>query len=99
MEILYAYDHHIAHQNAVNILSSVMGVKVSQMKEKLDKETREEVNVRRQKIRTDNFKPTDLKRLINNPEEQIEEMRKLIAPKHPEIKGEDLGSAGQEGMF
>ena len=98
INLIAAFDQHIARQNAVNILTSLEGLKVKHMKESLHPEMKEEVEVQRKKMRVENFKPTDLKRLIANPEEQIEEMKKLVVPSRPPIDKGDVEDA-QESLF
>jgi len=90
VNLLASYDQHISQRNAVDILSSISWVKVSQAKEILDSDMLEEIELKKKKMRIENFKPTDLKRLISNPEEQIEEMKKLVVAKKSKISKGDL---------
>ncbi|MBT4936457.1 hypothetical protein HON22_00920, partial [Candidatus Peregrinibacteria bacterium] len=78
VNLIASYDQHIHRQNALNILSSLEGLKVSTAKESLGEDMKGDIEVKKQKIRLENFKPTELKRLINNPEEQIQEMKNLV---------------------
>lgn len=98
VQLIAAYDQHISHQNAVNILSSLMGVKVSELKNNLSSDLQAEVSAKRQKIRIDNFKPTDLKRLIENPAEQVKQMQEMIGEQKPKIENKDLSDA-QDSLF
>ncbi len=95
VSLIAAYDQHISHQNAVNILSSMMGIQVAQKKGDLDPEMQKEIEIEKKKMRVENFKPTDLKRLIQNPEEQINEMKNLISSQKPKIGKEDIDDAKQ----
>lgn len=95
INLIAAFDQHIARQNAVNILTALEGLKVSQLKQGLKPDMQEDVEIKRKNIRLDNFKPTDLKRLMNNPSEQIDEMKKLIIPSKPAIGQTDIEEASQ----
>lgn len=98
INLIAAFDQHVARQNAVNILTSLEGLKIAQMKNTLHPEMREEVDVQRKKMRLENFKPNELKNLMNNPEEQIEEMKKLVIPNRPAIEKQALEDA-QNTLF
>jgi hypothetical protein len=98
VQLIAAYDQQISHQNAVNILSSVMGLKVAQLKTNLNTDLQTEVLNRKKKMRIENFKPTDLKRLVENPEEQVKEMKKLVEVKEAPVKAEEL-KAAQDSLF
>ncbi len=43
----------------------------------------------RKNIRIENFKPSDLKKLINDPEKQIQEVARLVETPKPEITEND----------
>jgi hypothetical protein len=49
-----------------------------------------EVESKREKIRIIRLQDAEIKRLIDNPEAQIREITKLVAPRKSEISGEDL---------
>lgn len=98
VHLIAAYDHHVSYQNAVHILSSMMGVKIAELKETLASDMKSEVENKKKKIRLDNFKPTDLKRLINNPNEQFEAIKKMIQPQNPEVETQNIEDV-QEALF
>jgi len=92
VNLIASFDHHISRQNSINILSSLEGLKVSSKKNILKKDLLDDIEVKKNKIRLENFKPTDLKRLIQNPEEQIQEIKALVMPKKPEISEDELSN-------
>ncbi|PCI25723.1 hypothetical protein COB57_00720 [Candidatus Peregrinibacteria bacterium] len=75
-----------------------MGVKIAELKETLASDMKSEVENKKKKIRLDNFKPTDLKRLINNPNEQFEAIKKMIQPQNPEVETQNIEDV-QEALF
>ena len=89
INVIAHFDQHIHRQNAFNILSSIEGLKVSSMKSNLNETMADEIEVKKKKMRIDNFKPSDLKKFIQSPEDQIKEMKKLIIPRKPEIETDD----------
>ena len=99
INLIASYDQHISKQNAINILNSLESLKLMHLKEILNKEMKEEIDVKKKKMRIDNFKRTDLKRLVDNPEEQINEIKKLVIPKKAEIKKKDLQNVLEIGLF
>jgi hypothetical protein len=50
----------------------------------------EEVEEKRSKIRLDNFKPTDLKKFIQDPSYQIDEIKKIVQPKKADISEDEI---------
>jgi hypothetical protein len=93
IEVIANFEYEINYQNAVNVLSIARGIKASQAKSALPKEMLNSIEQVNQKKRLETLKPTDLKRLINDPEEQINEVRKLIIKKEPLIRDEDITTA------
>lgn len=96
VNLIANYDQHIHRQNAFNIISSIEGLKVSATKNELKPEMIHNIENRKKKIRLENIKPTELKRLISNPEEQIQEMKNLILPKKSKVSEEDLKDIQQQ---
>lgn len=90
INVLAAYDQHISHRNAIDILSSLQWLKISKLKENLWSEMINEVEEKRSKIRLDNFKPTDLKKFIQDPNRQIDEIKKIVQPKKAEITEDEI---------
>jgi len=86
VNILAAYDQHISHRNAIDILSSIQGVKIWKLKNNLWEEMLEEIDQKKSKIRLETFKPTELQKFIKDPNHQIEEIKKMIEPKKAEIE-------------
>jgi len=95
VNLIASFDQHISKQNAINILSSVEGIKTSFKKSVLSKDLLEDVEIKKKNMRIENFKPTDLKRLIQNPEEQIDGIRQLVKSKEPVIEKQNLEDASQ----
>ena len=86
IHLLASYDHHLRKQNAVNILATLEGVKVMNSKKDLDPEFLTEIEATQRKMRIENFKPTDLKRLTQSSEIQMEKtVNDLIEPKLADV--------------
>lgn len=90
VNLIASYDHHISRQNAINLLTTVEGLKIMHQKGTLTEGIRSDIETTKKKMRIENFKPTDLKRFIQNPEEQIKQLKGLTQSKNPEISAEDL---------
>ena len=90
INVLAAYDQHISHRNAIDILSSLQWLKVSKLKNELWWEMLDEIEDKKSKIRLENFKPTDLKKFIQDPKHQIDEIKKIILPKKAEIDKKEI---------
>jgi len=93
INLIAAFDNHIRHQNATNILNTIRGLKVLKEKENVPDEIVNEIETKIKSIRLENFKPNELKKLISNPEEQIKEVIKMIKPKLPPIDEDDINEA------
>ncbi len=96
VNVIATYDQHIRQQNATNILSTIRGLKVMAEKSTIPEDVVEAVESRRVQLRIEQLSPAQLKKLIENPEEQAKEILSLIAPKQPEIDARDLTDAGSE---
>jgi len=83
-------DFHIRYQNATNILTSIRGVKVLEESKSMPDDMIKEVESKREKIRIVRLQDAEIKRLIDNPESQIKEISKLVAPRKSEISDKDL---------
>ncbi len=83
-------DFHIRYQNATNILTSIRGVKVLEESKSMPDDMIKEVESKREKIRIVRLQDAEIKRLIDNPEAQIKEISKLVAPRKSEISDKDL---------
>jgi hypothetical protein len=90
INLIAVLGQHIRHQNAANVLNTILGVKALQECEGLPQDVSESVEKRRKTMRIPGFKPSDMKRLINSPEEQIRELSRLAAPSRPPVSQEDL---------
>ena len=93
INVLAAYDQHISHRNAIDILSSLQWLKIWKLKENLWTEMLEEVEEKKSKIRLENFKPTELQKFIKDPNHQIDEIKKIIEPKKAEINKDEIEQA------
>lgn len=96
VNVIATYDQHIRQQNATNILSTIRGLKVMAEKSTMPEDVVEAIESRRVQLRIEQLSPAQLKKLIENPEEQAKEILSLIAPKQPEIDARDLADAGPE---
>ncbi|MDP4008253.1 MAG: hypothetical protein Q8P68_03625 [Candidatus Peregrinibacteria bacterium] len=90
VNLIATYDQHISRQNAINLLTTVEGLKVMHQKGTLSNDIRGDIETTKKKMRVENLKPNDLKRFIQNPEEQIKQIKGLVEPKEPEVATEDL---------
>jgi hypothetical protein len=80
------------------VLNTILGVKALQECESLPQDVSESVEKRRKTIRIPSLKPSDVKRLINSPEEQIKELSRLATPSRPPVSQEDLKEAHESTM-
>ena len=93
VNVIAGFDQFVQQQNAYHILSTLQGLKISKNQEVLSEDIKQATVNLKQKIRLDNFKPTDIKKLMQNPEAQIQELKNLIEPKKPEISKQDIQDA------
>ncbi len=93
VNIIAAFDNHIRYQNATNILTAVRGLKVLEESENMPEEMIKEVENKREKIRNKRMSENEMKKLMDNPEIQLKEIVKLIAPKKSEISTKDLSDS------
>lgn len=90
VNLIATYDQHISRQNAINLLTTIEGLKAMHQKGTLGNDIQEDIETTKKKMRVENLKPNDLKRFIQNPEEQIKQIKGLIEPKNPEVSVEEL---------
>jgi len=93
--LIAAFEQHIRHQNAGNILSTLRGLSVLAGSSSLPGDMVEEVENRRKNIRIENFRPAELKKLIDDPEYQIREIARLVRPAEPDIQPAELDKAAE----
>ncbi|HUT65708.1 MAG TPA: hypothetical protein VMZ05_06115 [Spirochaetota bacterium] len=94
VNVLATYDQHIRQQNATNILTTIRGLKVMSEKSTIPEDVVQAIESRRAQLRIEQLSPAQLKKLIENPEQQAKEILALIAPKQPEIETQDLSNVG-----
>ncbi|NQT59296.1 MAG: hypothetical protein HQ557_09980 [Bacteroidetes bacterium] len=85
VNLIAAFDNHIRQQNAVNILNTLRGLKIMGEKQTLPPDLTASVEERRKSMRLDSYKPTDLRRLMSDPQAQIDEIAALVMPGEPAI--------------
>lgn len=85
VHIIAAFDTHVRQQNAMNILNTLKGIRISASKENLPHDLLESVTERCQSMRLDRFSPTELKRIMDNPEIQLKEIASIIKPSIPKV--------------
>ena len=90
VNIIAAFDFHINRRNSIDIISSIEWLKISALKNNLDSQTLEQIDIKKKKMRIEKLKDTEMKRFIHNPEEQLLEIRKLVIPEKAQVKWEDL---------
>ena len=98
INLIALLSQHIRLQNATNVLNTILGVKALQECESLPEDVSESVEERRKRMRISGFKPSDVKRLINSPEEQMKELARLAAPSKPPISQEELKHAQESTL-
>jgi hypothetical protein len=96
--LIATYDQFIQQQNARNILSTYQGIKISELKSTLEASLHGEVDQRKKNMRLEKFKPTDLKKFMQDPQKQIQAIGELVVPKHAEIEKGAL-EAAKETLF
>jgi len=97
VNVLATYDQYVRQQNAVNMLSTLRGLKVMSEKESIPDDVQAAVNARRTKLRLEQMSASSLKKLMDDPELQARELLRLIAPKKPDVDSKDLKDA--ESLF
>ena len=94
--LIASFEQHIRQQNAGNIISTLRGLSVLAGSAGLPGDMAEEVENRRRNIRIENFRPSELKKLTDDPEYQIREIARLVRPAGPEVGTEELTGAAEE---
>ncbi len=89
---------HIRHQNATNVLNTILGVRALQECGILPENVTEAVEERRKTMRVQSFKPSDVKRLLNSPEEQLRELARLASPAKAPVSSHDLKEAHESSL-
>ncbi len=93
VNLLALLSQHIRHQNATNVLNTILGVRALQECGILPEDVSEAVEKRRKSMRVQGFKPSDVKRLLNSPEEQIRELARIASPSKAPVSVDDLNEA------
>ncbi|MGR3316987.1 MAG: hypothetical protein ACUZ8O_00685 [Candidatus Anammoxibacter sp.] len=93
VNVLATYDQHIRQQNATNILLTIRGLQVMSEKRTIPEDLAAAVESRRQKLRFEQIDQVQLKKFIEHPERQAEEILELVRPKNPEVPKTDLTDA------
>ena len=91
VSVFAAYDHQITLQNTFNILGAGRGEMVLEDAQKnLSSEMKEKIETKKNLMKINNFKPTDLKQLVGSTDERKEKIKEMIIPKAPQIKDNDI---------
>ncbi len=85
VNLFAAFDNHIRQQNAVNILNTLRGLKIMGEKQSLPPDLTASVEERRKSMRLDSYKTTDLRRLMGDPQVQIDEITALVKPREAAV--------------
>jgi len=100
VNLIAGFDNHIRQQNAVNILNTLRGLKIMGEKQTLPPDLTASVEERRKSMRMDSYKPTDLRRLMSDPQAQIDEIAALVKPREPSVGKDDIQEiAGLDNEF
>ncbi len=98
VNLIALLSQHIRHQNAINVLTTLLGVKTLQEVESLPENLAEAVEERLKSMRMPSFNPSEVKRLMTSPEEQLRELAHLATPSRPPISPQDLKEAHEAGF-
>lgn len=82
IEILWAYENHITFRNSLDILSTLRWIELWSLKNKLSNDMIWKIN---KHIKLNNFTQTDIKKYLNKPDKQLNEIKKMIEPKKAEV--------------
>lgn len=89
-------NHYIREQNANNILSTIKGLHVLAESENIPNDVLGEINNKINSIRISQPSKVQLKKLLDNPELQFEEVKKLIHPQVPKISKDEILDANED---
>lgn len=78
---LAEYDYHINLRNALDLLASESGVSVLKKSQALRNDIKDEITLKKGRMRLQQFAPTDIKTLMVGAEVQQEKIAELISPK------------------
>ncbi len=81
VNLIAEFDYHINMRNALDILASESGVSVLKKAEILQHDIKEEIVIKKNKMRLQQFTPTDIKTLMVKTEVQEERISDMISPK------------------
>jgi len=98
VNLIALLSQHIRHQNATNVLNTILGVRALQECGILPENVTGAVEERRKTMRVPAFKPSDVKRLLNSPEEQIRELARLASPSKAPVSAHDLKEAHESSL-
>jgi len=90
VNVLATFDQYVRQQNALNIFSTIRGIKVMSEKSSMPEDVQAAVETRRTKLRLEQASGVSMKKVMDDPELQIRELQELIAPKKPEVDPKDL---------
>jgi hypothetical protein len=98
VNLIALLSQQIRHQNAINVLATLAGVKILQEVESLPDNVAAAVEERLKSMRIPGLNQSEIKRLINSPEEQLRELARLATPTRPPISPQDLKEAHETGL-
>ncbi len=81
VNLIAEFDHHINFRNAYELVLTQMGVNVLQKADNLNEEIKQEVELKKSKMRLETPTPTQLKQLMMDRENQQVKIEKFVAPK------------------
>ena len=81
VNLIAEFDYHINLRNALDILGSQSGVNVLKKAETLKSDIKDEITLKKSKMRLQQFTPTDIKTLMIDTEMQKEKIDELTLPK------------------
>jgi len=95
VNLIAAFEQHIRQQNATNILSAVRGLGVLAEKQLIPAEVVDAIEAARKNIKLHNFRPAELKKLVENPDVQIGEITRMLKGPKPNLDESDFGTGAE----
>ena len=90
VNLIAVLNQYVRQQNATNILSVLQGLQALAEISSMPEDFAQDVDNRRKKMRMEVMSRTQLKNLMDNPREQVNQVLKLIEPKKPDVDATEI---------
>lgn len=90
VQFIASQEHHIRHQNAVHVLSALRGLQILSKRQLIPEQMKQEIDDCLKRIRTENFSPAALQKLMHNRDTAKEELLRLTEVQKPPVTEEEL---------